>query len=44
LTAYALRAGGYAELGTWQRGEIAEITAPFPIRIDVGALMPPPAP
>jgi Uma2 family endonuclease len=41
LTVYRLPmgAGAYAEIGTWGAGEVAEIAEPFPVRIDLAALV-----
>lgn len=41
LTAYTLRDGRYAELGSWGAGDIAEIAEPFTVRIDVQSLLAP---
>jgi Uma2 family endonuclease len=38
LSAYVLRAGTYAEVGTWGLGETARITEPFPVTIEVDRL------
>lgn len=40
VTAYLLRDGVYAELGTWTPGQIAEIAEPFPVRITLADLVP----
>jgi Uma2 family endonuclease len=42
LTAYTLHPGAerYTELGTWGRGEVAEIDQPFAARIEIDALAP----
>lgn len=40
LTAYVLRDGAYAEVGTWHAGEVAEIEAPFAVAIAIDALVP----
>lgn len=41
LTAYALPAGGsvYTEAGTWSAGEIAHLTAPFAVDIELDRLL-----
>lgn len=41
LTASALQDGAYVDLGTWRRGETAHLTAPFDVRLDIEALVPP---
>lgn len=38
LTAYRLAGDTYAEIGTWQVGEVAELADPFPVRIDIAEL------
>jgi Uma2 family endonuclease len=42
LTAYSLPTGAdhYDELGTWTRGQVAEIDQPFAARIEIDALAP----
>lgn len=38
LTEYRLEGDVYAEVGTWGPGETAELTAPFPVAIEIDAL------
>jgi Uma2 family endonuclease len=38
VSAYVLRAGTYAEVGTWGLGETARITEPFPVKIELNRL------
>jgi Uma2 family endonuclease len=40
LTAYELSTDGYAQIGTWGSGETARIAQPFPVEIDMAALLP----
>lgn len=38
LTAYRLQREDYVEIGTWPAGEVARLTDPFPVEIEVGRL------
>jgi hypothetical protein len=40
LTAYRATDGVYAEVGTWSGGDVAMLTEPFPVTIEISRLAP----